>query len=91
MTVILLCWPIINNFDVKKSLIPPYHVPWEVSHPVRSGVDSADKLQMFGLGDTLLHQEQDEAGWDERQREDHWDGDQHITHTLGSETRRNKN
>ena len=52
-----------------------YHVPEEVGHPVHDRADPTDKLQVFGLGRTLLDEVEDEAGRDEGHGE--YDTDRH--------------
>lgn len=50
-----------------------YHVPEEVGYPVHWRADPADKLQMLGLGRTLLDEVEDEAGRDEGHGENNTD------------------
>lgn len=48
-----------------------YHVPGEVGQPVDGRIHPAHKLQVFGLTDALLDEEEDKAGRDEGHGEDH--------------------
>lgn len=55
-----------------------YNIPGEVGDPVDGRVDATDKLQVLGLADTLLDEEEDEACWDEGHGKDDTDGHHHI-------------
>lgn len=59
-----------------------HHVPSKVAQPVGDGLHPTDELQMLGLADPLLDEEEHKAGWDEGHGEDHADGDQHV-HRCG--------
>lgn len=52
-----------------------HHVPEEVGQPVHQWAHAADKLQVLGLGHSLLDEVEDEAGRDEGHGED--DTDRH--------------
>lgn len=55
-----------------------YHVPGEVGQPVDGGIHPTDELQVFGFTNTLLDEEEDEAGRDEGHGEDHADRHHHV-------------
>ena len=55
-----------------------HHVPDEVGHPVEQWLHTADELHVFGFTDSLLDEEDHEAGRDEGHGEDHTDGHQHV-------------
>lgn len=59
-----------------------YHVPEEVGQPVDEWTDTADKLQVFGLGDPLLDEIENEAGRHKGHSEDDTDG-HHCIHRGG--------
>ena len=54
------------------------HIPGTVSYPVNDRIHASDKLQMFGFGRSLIHQEHHEGGWDKRHGRDDEHRDQHI-------------
>lgn len=58
-----------------KSIWPglTYHVPEEVGHPVDQRADPTNKLQVLGLGHTLLYEVEDKAGRDEGHGENNTD------------------
>lgn len=71
--------------DVDKS----HHVPEKVGKPVDQRTDSANKLQMFGLGGTFLNEVEDKAGWNEGHGKDDANG-HHRIHRCG-QTGKEKN
>lgn len=63
------------------------HVPQEVGGPVDSWVDTADKLQVLGAGDSLLNQNHDKTGRDEGHGKDDTGSNQDISLTVKPESR----
>ena len=63
------------------------HVPQEVGGPVNGWVDTADKLQVLGAGDSLLNQNHDKTGRDEGHGEDDTGSNQDISLTVKPESR----
>ena len=59
--------------------LPPHHVPDVVGQPVDDGVATTDKLQVFGFGGLLGHEEDYKAGRHEGHRDDDEDGDHHVS------------
>ncbi len=68
-----------NSFT--KRQIAPHHIPAEVGEPVGGGIDAGHELEMLGVGDALVDEEENEAGRDEAEREDDGDRDQHVART----------
>lgn len=63
------------------------HVPQEVGGPVDGWVDTADKLQVLGAGDSLLNQNHDKTGRDEGHGKDDTGSNQDISLTVKPESR----
>lgn len=66
-----------------------YHIPNKVSQPVDDWPHSTDELQMLGLADSLLDQENHKAGRDKGHGKDDTDGDQNV-HGGGHSEQREK-
>ena len=67
-----------------------HHVPEEVGHPVNHRADPAHKLQVFGLGHSLLDEVEDEAGGDEGHGENNTDRNHSVYWSVQPEERSNK-
>lgn len=82
-------WKIDLSNAVTHNVDKSHHVPEKVGKPVDQRTDSADKLQMFGLGDTFLNEVEDKAGWNEGHGKDDADG-HHCIHWCGQTVENSK-
>lgn len=65
-----------------------HHVPDKIRQPVEEGLHTTDELQVLGLVDPLLNEEDHKTGGDEGHGEDDADGHQHVHRGRHPERRR---